>query len=166
MASRWIARFFMKALIIVDLQRAFPPPDYLVKRIRVYARRFDCRIFTRFINPPGSLFRKKLGQTSCLPNTMDTALLIEPEPGDLVLSKTGYGLKPSQIAKLRALGLKKATLCGVDTDACVLGVLFSLFDAGIDCTVKRELCWSSSGLHQEAMAIIAKQFPPPKRGRT
>ncbi len=156
----------MKALIIVDLQKAFPAPPSLIRKIRAYSRRFDCRVFTRFINPPDSLFRKKLGIRSCLPGTADVTLEFEPEKGDLVFSKTGYGLKPSQIAKLRALGIKKATVCGVDTDACVLGVLFSLFDGGIDCTVKRQLCWSSNGLHQEAMKIIAKQFPPPKPGRS
>lgn len=49
--------------------------------------------------------------------------------------------------KLWVLGLKKVMLCGVDIDVCVLGVLFLLFDVGIDCMVKCEFCWSLSGFY-------------------
>jgi nicotinamidase-related amidase len=153
----------MEPLIVVDLQKAFPPPPKFVARVRRYSRRFKRRIFTRFVNPPGSLFRTKLNQRSCLPGTDDTELLIKPDKGDVVLSKQGYGLSAAQINRLRAMGVKRVTVCGVDTDACVLGVMFSLFDAGIECRVKTDMCWSSSGLHREGMKIIQEQFPPPKR---
>jgi nicotinamidase-related amidase len=153
----------MEPLIVVDVQRAFSPPPDFIERLRRYARRFSCRIFTRFENPDGSLFRKILKQRSCAPGSADTALIIPPEKGDLVITKRGYGLQPGHIRRLRAIGVKRATVCGLDTDACVLGVMFSLFDAGIECRVKPELCWSSSGLQREGMKIIEQQFPPPKR---
>jgi nicotinamidase-related amidase len=157
----------MEPLIIVDLQKAFPPPPQFVERIRRYSRRFKRRIFTRFMNPKGSLFRTKLKQRSCLPGTSDTDLLIEPEDGDIVLSKQGYGLSAAAIRRLKKMGVKRVTVCGIDTDACVLGVMFSLFDGGIECRVKPDLCWSSSGLHRQGMAIIEEQFPPPKKkGKT
>lgn len=154
----------MEPLIIVDVQKAFPVPPRIINAIRRYARRFDRRIFTRFENPAGSQFRRLLKQDSCAPGTPDTALIIEPEPGDIVLTKRGYGLTTSHIRRLRAMRIKRATVCGIDTDACVLGVMFSLFDAGIECRVKPELCWSTSGrtLQRAGMAIIRQQFPPPK----
>lgn len=155
----------MEPLIIVDLQKAFPPPAKFVERMRRCSRRFKRRIFTRFVNPRGSLFRTRLKQRCCVPGSPDLHLLIEPQNGDIVLSKQGYGLSAAAIRKLKKLGVRRATVCGVDTDACVLGVMFSLFDAGIACRVKKDLCWSSSGLHREAMAIIEEQFPPPKRAR-
>lgn len=155
----------MEPLIIVDLQKGFPPPPAFIERVRRYSRRFKRRIFTRFINPPGSLFRTKLKQRSCAPGSEDTELLIAPDDGDIVLSKQGYGLSPAAIKRIRRLGAKRVTVCGIDTDACVLGVMFSLFDAGIECRVRPDLCWSSSGLHSEAMKIIKEQFPPPKRKR-
>lgn len=155
----------MEALIIVDLQKAFPPPRSFVERVRRYSRRFRRRIFTRFVNPEGSLFRTKLKQHSCAPGTSDLELLITPGKNDLVLSKPGYGLSLAAIRKIRATGVKRVTVCGVDTDACVLGVMFSLFDAGIECQVKKGLCWSSSGLQREAMAIIEEQFATPKNRR-
>ena len=155
----------MEPLIVVDLQRAFPPPAKFVERVRRYSRRFKRRIFTRFVNPEGSLFRTKLKRGGCRPGSTDLELLIEPERNDVVLSKQGYGLSPAAIRRIKAMGVKRVTVCGVDTDACVLGVMFSLFDAGIVCRVRKDMCWSSAGLHREAMKIIEEQFPPPKKGR-
>ena len=57
------------ALIIVDVQEAFSLPPELTERIRRYSRRFARRVFTQFVNPPGSLFRKKLKQHSCWPGS-------------------------------------------------------------------------------------------------
>ncbi len=149
-------------LVIVDVQQAFSIPPKIVEAIRRYSRRFERRIFTQFINPPGSLFRKKLDQHSCAPGSDDLRLLVAPEPGDIVIRKAGYGLKAGDIRRLKSAGVERAIVCGIDTDACVLGVMFSLFDAGIVCHVKENLCWSSTGLHQEGMDIIREQFPPPR----
>ena len=149
-------------LIIVDLQRAFPVPPKIVDGIRRYSRRFERRVFTRFVNPEGSLFRKRMDMDVCAPGSEDTELLIEPERGDIVLSKQSYGLTSRHLGRLKRLGVKRATVCGIETDACVLGIMFSLFDAGIDCHAKSDLCWSSTGLHRQAVKIIAKQFPPPR----
>ncbi len=147
------------ALIIVDMQEAFPIPEKLVKAVWRYSRRFRRRIFTRFVNPPGSLFREKLGQYSCSPGSDSLRLLVPSEPGDMIIRKTGYGLKAADIRRLKSAGVKRAIVCGVDTDACVLGIMFSLFDAGIVCHAKEDLCWSSTGLHAAGLKIIRKQFP-------
>src|SRR3954465_14963387 len=95
-----------RVLVLVDLQRAFAVPPRLVAAISRYARRFDCRVFTRFVNPPGSLFRRWLKQKSCAPGSPDVELLIPPRPGDLVFNKTGYGISPAQLRQLRQRGIK------------------------------------------------------------
>lgn len=152
-----------RALFIVDVQRAFLPPPEFVARLQRYSRRFPCRIFTRYINPPDSMFRRILKQECCAPGSPDTQLLIAPSEGDLVFNKTAkYGLSENQIRRLKQRGICCVTVCGLDTDACVLGVMFSLFDAGIECHLKEKMCWSSSGLHEPAMAIIREQFPAPR----
>jgi nicotinamidase-related amidase len=69
----------MEALLMVDLQKAFPPPRALVERVRRYSRRFRRRIFTRFVNRKSSLFRTKLKQQCCAPGTSDLEMLIAPE---------------------------------------------------------------------------------------
>ena len=147
------------AVMIVDVQRAFNPPAAFVDKVRKYSRRFHCRVFTKFLNPPTSMFRRVLKQKSCAPGSADRDLLIVPELDDLVFDKASYGLKPSHLRQLKARGINRLTVCGLDTDACVMGVMFSLFDAGIVCHLKEGMCWSSSGLHSSAMKIIRKQFP-------
>lgn len=148
------------ALLIVDVQQAFPVPRSIVEKIERYSHSFSCRIFTRFINPPGSFFRTRLKMTCCKPGSADTVLTLSPREGDIVLNKSTYGLRPAQLTRIKKAGISRVVLCGVETDACVLGIMFSLFDAGIDAEVKPELCWSSTGLHREALKIIAMQFRP------
>lgn len=152
-----------EVLIIVDLQRAFTVPPKLVAAIEEYGKRFKRRIYTRFENPRGSLFRKLLKMDSCPPGSTDTVLYIQPQKGDILITKRGYGLSASQVKRLKRLGVKRAVVCGIDADACVLGVMFSLFDGGIDCRAAFDLCFSTSGLHAEAVKIIENQFPPSKR---
>ena len=145
--------------MIVDVQQAFEPPPAFIEKLRRYSRRFPCRVFTRYTNPAGSMFRKVLKQKCCAPGSADTKLLIEPDPGDMVIDKSSYGLKPTDLRRLQRRKIREITVCGLDTDACVLGVMFSLFDAGIICHLKEDMCWSSSGLHKPAVAIIRAQFP-------
>ena len=108
------------------------------------------------------MFRRVMKLQCCAPGSSDTELLLEPQKGDLVFTKTTYGLTPAAIRQLRRRKIRKVTVCGLDTDACVLGVMFSLFDAGIECHLKESMCWSSSGLHKPALAIIREQFPGPR----
>jgi nicotinamidase-related amidase len=133
-----------------------------VEKLRRYSRRFPCRIFTRYINPAGSMFRKVLKQKCCAPGSADTRLLLEPSPEDIVIDKDSYGLKPRQLHLFHRRKIRRVTVCGLDTDACVLGVMFSLFDAGIECHLKEEMCWSSSGLHRPAVLITRAQFREPR----
>lgn len=145
-------------LFVIDVQKAFSIPPAFVERLRRYAARFDRRVFTRFVNPSGSPFRRHLSQRCCAPGSEDIELLVAPLPGDLVFDKASYGLSPSAVRKLKQLRITEATVAGVDTDACVLGVMFSLFDAGIRCRASPRHCWSSTGLQGPALKIIANQF--------
>ncbi|HRE84357.1 MAG TPA: isochorismatase family cysteine hydrolase [Opitutaceae bacterium] len=148
------------ALLIVDVQHAFPIPARLVEKIRHYSESFSRRVFTRFVNPKGSFFRTQLKMTCCPPGSKETELRLVPARGDLILDKATYGLRPGQIEQLRRAGIRRVILCGVETDACVLGIMFSLFDAGIKAEIQSDLCWSSTGLHRHALKIIATQFKP------
>ena len=145
--------------MIVDVQRAFDPPREFVGGLERYSRRFPCRIFTRFVNPENSMFRKVLKQKICAPGSAEVDLLLTPGPLDLVFDKNGrYGLSAQHLRRLHAREIRKVTVCGLDTDACVLGVMFSLFDSGIECHLKEDMCWSSSGLHKPALEIARSQF--------
>src|SRR4051794_12341979 len=110
----------MEVLLIVDLQAAFSPPPELVQKIRRYSARFKRRAFVRFVNPPGSLFRRKLKITNCAPGSPDNVFLITPRKQDLVIDKVSYGLQEHDIDRLRKVGITKGVVCGLETDACVL----------------------------------------------
>lgn len=148
----------MHAFLVVDLQAEFDVPPDLVEKIVARGKEFPLRIFTKFVNPPGTLFREKMDQYACAPGDPRARLLIEPDKDDIVLEKTGYGLGTAQIEQLRARSVTEVTVAGLDTDACVLGVMFSLWDHKIDCHIDPDLCWSSAGLHDSAVQIAFKQF--------
>ena len=152
-----------RCLVIVDVQRAFDPPPAYLKKLERYSRPFPCRVFTRFINPAASPFQRFLKRRACAPGTAECQLLLPVRKGDLVLDKAGkYGLSQAQIRKLKRRGIRKVVVCGLDTDACVLGVMFSLFDGGIECHLKPQMCRSSTGLHSAALDIATEQFKPLK----
>ncbi|MEO5961416.1 MAG: isochorismatase family protein, partial [Opitutaceae bacterium] len=110
-----------------------------------------------------SPFRRLLKQKWCAPKSSDIELLIQPDKTDVVFDKVArYGLTTRQISVLKRRKIRCVTVCGLDTDACVLGVMFSLFDEGIECHLKEDMCWSSSGLHRPALKIIREQFPSPR----
>src|SRR5688572_2074467 len=98
-----------RALMIVDVQQAFAPPPAFVEKLRRYSRRFPCRIFTQYVNPPGSMFRRVLKQKCCAPGSADTTLLIAPDDGDLVIEKSTYGLKPADLQRLHRRKIRQIT---------------------------------------------------------
>jgi nicotinamidase-related amidase len=147
-------------LVIVDVQAAFMIPPKKLAAIERYSRQFERRIFTRFVVEPNSVFRRVLGNDSCAPGSPDLRLLIEPAKHDIVFDKHGYGLSPKQIEKLRRMKIREVMVCGMDTDACVLGTMFSLIDGGIAPRVAPpQYCHSNQNLDTEARKIMAAQFP-------
>lgn len=147
-------------LVIVDVQAAFQVPPKTLAAIERYSRRFERRIFTRFVIETDSIFKRVLGNDSCAPGSPDLRLLIEPAKQDIVFDKHGYGLSPKQIARLRKMNIREVMVCGLDTDACVLGTMFSLIDGGIAPRVApARYCHSNQNLDTAARRIMAKQFP-------
>ena len=87
------------AFLIVDVQRAFQPPSTFLKKLERYAKRFPCLIFTRFVNPAASPFRRLLKQKCC--GSANIELLLRPGKEDLVMDKVGkYGLTQAQLLRL------------------------------------------------------------------
>ena len=146
--------------MVVDVQEPLPIPDGLVQRIERFARRFTLRVFTLFVNQPESPapHMPELGRAS-----KRVKLRLKPRPGDMVIRKSGYGLAAAAIRRLKSAGVKRASVCGVETDACVMGVMFSLLDNGIEPELVERLCWSSSRHEAAARKILRLHFPGAKR---
>lgn len=152
-------------LIIVDLQHDFRVSESLTRRIQAAAGRYRVRVFTRFFNPKGSSFRTQLDYDRGPRKAERVRWRIVPGRRDIILDKPRYGLSEAQLRRLKACRCDEFVVCGVDTDACVLAVLFSLFDAGIRARVEPSLC--EGKLTRQALAIMTRQFgwPAKKRNR-
>ncbi len=79
---------------------------------------------------------------------------------DNVFEKSTYsgfaGTKLDEYLKNRQVN--ELTLCGIDTDQCVLATAFSAFDLGYKVNVNFDLTFSTNNLEEHAQAIIRKKL--------
>lgn len=139
-------------LLIVDMQDGFSPPNLLIQRLKEAIEIYDEVVFTKFSNPPDSLFRKQLGWSG------DGGKICLPTSGRMAIEKRGYGLTPANMKALSDLGCSEWHLAGLETDACVMACAFDLFDAGIPFKIAVDAC--ESPLHKQVLPIIIRQFGP------
>lgn len=146
-------------LIVVDLQKAFSPPQDMVDKITALRGAYDIVIATQFINPPSGRFETILNYTRCRLGTPDTDIVIPLSPQH-IFDRFSYGLQPQHVEVLKQYPVKSWDIVGCDTDACVLATCYALWDNNIDFRVLKELCYSSGGaaLHRAALAIIERSF--------
>lgn len=140
-------------LLVIDLQYGFSPKPDLVERIRDAAQEHYVVIATKFVNPPGSLFRTRLNDGH------DGGAVIDVGH-EIVLEKTGYGLNQAAIDALREFPeITEWGLVGSRTGACIMACGFSLWDAGIPFHVIRDLCAEEKGPMCEAVdTVLQRQF--------
>lgn len=135
------------ALVIVDVQKGFLNESTrpTLSRIRAEQDAHATVIVTRFVNPEGSDYERRLGSQSHRPGSDDCDLVFEPAERATVIEKNTYGLGPERERVLRIIGNSEVTVCGWDTDNCVLAVALELFDAGLTVHIASEACASSEG---------------------
>ena len=140
-------------LLVIDLQYGFSPEPDLVDRIRDTAQEYSVVVATRFVNPPGSLFRTRFNDSH------DGGALIDVGHG-IVIEKSGYGLDQAAINALREFPeIAEWGLAGSRTGACILACGFSLWDAGIPFRVIRHLCAGEQKSMCELMdTVLERQF--------
>lgn len=148
-------------LLLVDLQKTFRPPKALLKRVSQALPHYETVFFTQFFIKKGSLFDQK-GFQKGRPGASETALALRPPKSARVLKKYTYGLAPEHIRVLKKAGVKHIDVGGVDTDACVLACLFSLWDNEISFTVRGDLSHSTRKLGKLARILIKENFFPAK----
>ncbi|EJM44485.1 nicotinamidase-like amidase [Pseudomonas sp. GM33] len=126
-----------QALLIIDVQPGFAPPQWLVEGIQALigtlpsvatVERHD-----EFITP----FEKQLGWH---PAPDDDSLI----PADRIFIKHGYAPTPQTIDYLKSLNVERVLVCGLQTETCCLAAGFALFDAGLQPTLITDLTVGSS----------------------
>ncbi|WP_175752684.1 cysteine hydrolase family protein [Burkholderia ambifaria] len=126
-----------QALLIVDIQPTFAPPEWLVTRVRALVGRLPTVATAERHDEARVPFERQLGWR---PSRDDDSLIA----ADRVFVKHGYGLPVEVVEHLCALAPERVLVCGIQTDTCVLAAGFALFDAGLHPTLLADLTAGSS----------------------
>jgi len=148
-----------QGLLIVDMQQAFFPPQRLVAGIQAEIPKAEVVVATQWLNTPTSPWVTRMGYEGAMRETEAANLALHLPARATVLPRTRYGLAEAELAQLRQPDVVWE-MCGVETDACVMAVAFSLWDAEIPFRVLSQLCWTSAGdaWHYQALAMMRRQF--------
>ena len=124
-----------QALLVIDVQPSFSPPEWLVRELRALAPTLPSVATVERHDEAVTPFERQLGWK---PGASDDSLI----PTDKVFVKHGY-LPPAElVAHLLALQVERVLVCGLQADTCVLAAGFMLFDAGLHPTL---LPWLTIG---------------------
>jgi nicotinamidase-related amidase len=126
-----------QALLVVDVQPCFDPPAWLVDEIGVLAATMASIATVEHHDERVTPFERQLGWK---PAPADESLI----KTDALFVKHGYLPPAAAIDHLRALGVERVLVCGIQADTCILAAGFALFDAGLRPTLLRWLTVGSS----------------------
>lgn len=153
----------MKNLLVVDMQKGFINENnsFLIDKINnlLKTEKYDNVFYTKFYNHKNSFYFNYLNWNLMI-NKEERQMTVDVLPDSTIFVKNGYGLKNSQIKKLKDLKITSMDICGTDIDACVLAIMFQLFDNNILPVVLKDYVASSTSkiLEHSALNIIANQF--------
>jgi nicotinamidase-related amidase len=126
-----------QALLIVDVQPAFPIPIETLHEIRELSAILPSVATVERHDESVTPFEAQLGWK---PGKAEGSLI----PGSRVFIKHGYLPPSAAIEYLRGLRMDRILVCGTPADTCVLAAGFALFDAGLHPTLLKWLTVGSS----------------------
>ena len=126
-----------QALLIIDVQASFAPPEWLVEGIGRLIGTMPSVATVERHDEAVTPFQRQLGWA---PAPDDASLVA----ADQVHVKHGYAPAPETLGYLKGLNLDRVLVCGIQTDTCVLAAGFALFDAGLTPTLVSDLTVGSS----------------------
>lgn len=126
-----------QALLIVDVQPSFSPPEWLLNGIRPLIGAMPSVATVERHDESRTPFQRQLGWA---PSLDDESLVA----ADRIFVKHGYRPSPETIDHLVDLKPDRVLVCGIQTDTCVLAAGFALFDVGLHPTLLADLTVGSS----------------------
>lgn len=126
-----------QALLIIDVQPSFTPPQWLIDGIRKLIGTLPSVATVERHDESITPFQKQLGWH---PAPDDDSLI----PADRIFIKNGYAPSPETIEYLKSLKVDRVLVCGLQTETCCLAAGFALFDAGLQPTLLTDLTVGSS----------------------
>ena len=153
----------MKNLLVVDMQKGFINQNnsFLIDKINALLKteKYDNVFYTKFCNNKDSMYVNLLNWEVMIASD-ERQFAVDVLPNSTIFAKQGYGLKTSHIKKFKQLNISNIDVCGTDIDACVLSIMFQLFDNKIQPVLLKDYVASSTSktLEQSALNIIKNQF--------
>ena len=126
-----------QALLIVDIQPSFSPPDWLVERASKLSSIMPSIATVEQHNEEVVPF---IAQLDWAPAPDDRSLV----KADYEFVKHGYGPTEEILTKIIALKTDRVLVCGIQADTCVLAAGFALFDLGLKPTLIQDVIVGSS----------------------
>lgn len=156
-------------LLVVDVQHGFlnPYTEHIPRRVRqlVAEEQFREVLFTLFLNPPDSHYRKLLRWDACSgpPDTEMVPELEQLATTGRVFKKAGMAGMPDELRRyLQEQRIQRLAIVGIDTDMCVLKCAMDAFDLGVEPVVLIDCCASTAGLqaHLAGLSILSRNIGP------
>lgn len=154
-------------LLVVDVQQGFINDftRHIPERVATLIEQHEYApvLFTQFINVEDGPFQRFVGWRECAsePDTDIVPELASLASDEVTFSKPGFaGISDDLGAYLKAEGVERITIVGIDTDMCVLKVALDIFDLTIEPFVLVDCCASTAGLqaHLAGLAVLARNI--------
>ncbi len=144
-----------KALLVIDMQNYFVNkhtkelPNKIRKFILTNGEKFDYILFTQFVNTKDSNFVKLMKWRKCFrsPETDIHPRLKEFSNFRNVFTKHTFSPFKSKefLNFVKRNRINDFSICGTDTEACVLSTAVDAFDSGYRVKILKNLCGSHHG---------------------
>lgn len=151
-------------LIIVDVQNGFVNDNTrevldVVNKAKEKLK-YDVCVLTKFFNSEETSFSQILNWKR-FQTEEEQELSVGIEMHDKVIYKSTYSAVTDELKTLISQNrYKKAYVCGIETDSCVLATAFELFDNGVEPMIIIDGCASMRGpeYHNAAELIMRRSF--------
>ncbi|MEL7110208.1 MAG: isochorismatase family protein [Pseudomonadota bacterium] len=126
-----------QAVLVVDIQASFSPPNWLVRRAQEIANAIPSVATVERHNESRVPFKAQLNWA---PAQNDLSLV----KADHEFVKHGYAPTPQILDTIMGMGPDRVLVCGIQADTCVLAAGFALFDLGLKPTLIADTVVGSS----------------------
>ncbi len=150
-----------KTLIVVDVQSGFVNGHtrHIVPAVERLQAGYDRIYATRFVNAPASPWRRFMDWRRFAEGSADAELAFRPAAHAVIVEKHVYScVNDALLRDLRDRGTTEVSLCGIDTDACVLVSAVDLFQNGIRPVILADACASHAGpeYHEAGLRLLER----------
>lgn len=149
-----------KVLIMIDLQKGFvsKPTEKVITFVSKLLQKehFDLIVQSRWENYMGSQYEERLDYQA-VGNSSETEMCFQ-HLTDHIITRTCYSCWGDKLSKLISKD-DDLHIVGLETDACVMGTLFSLWDNGFKFHVYEDgVGTPDKDLQKAAIRMIKRQF--------